>query len=94
MITIWRYSLRICDAQVVDIPTGGKVLCVAHRQGTRDDIDMWVLVDDGPPATEARVFRVFGTGHPVEADGELVHLGTCQVLDGAAVFHVFEELQR
>jgi hypothetical protein len=93
MSTIWRYSLRIRDAQVVDIPAGGKVLSVAHRQDTDHDIDMWVLVDDGPPAAEARMFRVFGTGQPVEADSELVHLGTCQVQGGAVVFHVFEELQ-
>jgi hypothetical protein len=69
------------------MPSQAKVLCVQTQGGIPH---IWAEVEtDNAPVV--RKFRVVGTGHAMPAVG-LQYLGTYQVLDGALVWHVYEEL--
>lgn len=63
-------------------PTGG----ILHV-GMQRTVTIWVTVDTAAPKV-TRVFRVFGTGHPIPDDW--LPVGTC--FDGPFVWHVFERL--
>ncbi len=88
MATIWKFPLLL-GRRVIEMPRHARVLTVQVQHGTPY---LWVLVNPDA-ATAPRIFRVFGTGHPVEFpedDGDYV--GTFQLQGGALVFHVFEQL--
>lgn len=67
------------------MPTGAEILHV----GVQGHIAyIWALVDPDE-RIEARSFRVYETGHPI--DGDLGrHIGSFTMLGGALVWHVFE----
>ncbi len=83
---IWKFPLEQTSEQVISVPTGTKMLCVAVQNGV---VCLWGQVD--PEAKgEKRLVRVFGTGHPMPDDpGEYV--GTFLLSAGALVFHVYSE---
>ena len=86
MKTIWKYPVPITDSFTLALPQGARPLAF-QVQGTTPTL--WCLVD---PTAELvkRIFRVCGTGNPIEFDGlgRERHLGTIQ-LDGF-VWHLFE----
>jgi hypothetical protein len=49
----------------------------------------WAIVDS-ERNYEERFFVVVGTGHPAPFENKGRYLGTCQQLDGALVWHLFE----
>lgn len=84
MKTIWKWILPIDG--MISAPIGAKVLDVQSQDG---EPCLWLLVDPSGCKVD-RKFTTYGTGHQVPDDpGEYV--GTYQLLDGALVFHVFEE---
>jgi hypothetical protein len=89
MKTIWKYDtgLRALDNTIgFAMPEGAKVLSVGNQH---QRLCLWVEVDDqGKP--ESRAFCVRGTGHPLTGDeGEFI--GSVIFMDGALVFHVYEQ---
>ncbi len=83
---IWKYSL-LFPLSILSIPRGGKIVAL---QAQREHPCIWVEVD--PEATtEARGFRVYGTGHEIPDEG-VEYVGTYQ--DGAFVWHVYEEVTK
>jgi len=87
MRTIWKYQFDTTDSFGLQIPEGAEILSVQVQHGKPC---MWVLVDKDKPVVQRR-FRVYGTGHPIEAVG-LTFLGTYQVCNGDLIFHVFEHI--
>ena len=85
-MTIWKYAVPVEDMFTQAMPRGAKVLAV---QVQNDDPQMWALVNEDEPPCE-RVFRVVGTGYPVEMG--LEYVGTFQLYGGRLVFHLFESI--
>lgn len=84
MKAILKFPLDVTDSQVIVMPEGAAILCV---QAQHDNICLWALVTPNRPR-EKRVFRIHGTGHPCDEEGN--YIGTVQTADGAFVWHVFE----
>lgn len=88
MKKIYKYDVRMREEFVVMLPIGAEILSV-QTQGSDGEPKMWVLVD--PDANlETRRFRIFGTGHEIDAQLALQFIATFQVDDGHLVFHLFE----
>jgi hypothetical protein len=85
MRTIWKYQLEVAGLSILQIPKGGKILCV---QTQNEQPCVWVDVDSEAP-TETRWFKIFGTGHKMEIN-EGKYIGTFQLSNGSLVFHLFE----
>ena len=85
MRTIWKFAV-FPGRFFHDMPQGAQVLDVQVQDG---EPQLWALVD---PAleTEARWFRVFGTGQSVP-DATLRYVGTFQLEGGMLVLHLFSE---
>ncbi len=93
MKTIWKFPFAVSDMVAIEMPSGAKILHVEVQPASslveRSQPCLWALVD--PEAKKClRSFYIFGTGHSLgpRAD-DLRHVGT--FLDGAFVWHVFEE---
>jgi hypothetical protein len=88
MRTIWKYPLHLDDMQRVRFRKDAKILSV-QIQG--EDLCLWVMVDSDAKE-EWRTIAIFGTGHEIPKDLNLLHIGTVQHYDGKLVWHVFEVL--
>lgn len=83
MTTIWKYDFQIKDGeQRQSIPRDAQVLTVAEQNGL---LCAWALVVPGRQL-EQRVFRIHGTGHPVDPND--IYLGTAHI--APFVWHLFE----
>jgi hypothetical protein len=86
MPVIWKFELKLQDAQDVQMPRCAKVLSVQKRGA---GLCLWARVDPDMPK-EIRSFAIIGTGHPYGSIG-LEYLATVQDGDyGDVVWHVFE----
>lgn len=81
--TIYKYTLPLADATVLQMPDGAKVLSV---QIQARQICLWAMVDPSHPLV-GRSFSIRGTGQPILWDND-TYIGTVQ-LDGF-VWHIFE----
>ena len=81
--SVWKFSVPVDDASVIEMPHGAKLLSVANQ---RETICLWAAVDTRAPKVGRRI-QVCGTGHPLPL-GEFV--GTVVLHRGALVFHVFD----
>lgn len=90
MKTIWKFPLRITDAQTIEMPDGAEIL-TAQFQG--DELCLWVMVDSEKPKRE-RVIEIFGTGNPIWVDMGVQRkfIATAQQPDMPLVWHIFESL--
>ena len=90
MRTIWKYTLRVTDEQVIEAPEGAVALSVA-MQG--EALVLWMEVSPNRQPTRYRVY-VRGTGHPLGAASraDVRYVGTTQ--EGALVWHVYVEADR
>lgn len=82
---IWKFLLEVTESQIVNMPTGARLLSVQLQFGSPM---LWAMVD--PLAQmEPRSIVTLGTGNPFSG---IVggYLGTYQLSGGALVFHVFE----
>lgn len=70
----------------------GNVVLVAQQNSYQDFPAVWIErpVDGGSPNTMAtQEYRIFGTGHPIDARG-LEHVGSA--ICGPYVWHVYREV--
>lgn len=86
MKVIWKYPFKVADALVVRMPKGARILSV-QMQGVLPCL--WALVDEDAKR-EGRLFRVFGTGNPFDAE-DGAYIGTFQ--ERGLVWHLFEVTQ-
>ena len=88
--TIWKFPVPTRDERAaLEMPKGARILTV-QTQGLDERPELWALVDPGANR-EIRIFRTYGTGHPIDHDpGEYV--ATYQIHSVGLVFHVFEQL--
>lgn len=80
--TIYKYPFQITDKFSLDLPFGAKILgaFVQHDQPC-----LWALVQPNVGETQKRVFRIFGTGHPVPINLSLRHIATFPQLNGRLI---------
>jgi len=90
MRTIWKFALTVADSQVIEMPREAKILS-AQMQG--ESLSLWAEVIPERARTK-RIIEVYGTGHTIEDDADLIFIGTVQMLGGQLIFHVFERLSR
>ena len=87
MKTIWKYTIPVLDIFSLELPQGAKILTVQEQHGNPQ---IWVLVNSDK-TLETRIFRLVGTGHPIEIeDSKLEYIGTVQVVGGSFIGHLFE----
>jgi hypothetical protein len=78
---IYRYEVPV-DDKWHEVALSGDIVHVASRR--RGVVEFWVHQTHS--GLVARVFRVYGTGHPLPAG--MIHRGTA--LDGPLVWHLME----
>jgi hypothetical protein len=78
MKTIYKYTLKAVDDQLIKIPTG-------------DNAMLWAAVDPELPV-ENRHIRIRRTGDKLTDD--LVYISTYQMKNGELVFHAFEVVNK
>jgi hypothetical protein len=86
--TIWKYELAPMGVTSLDMPAGSLVLHVGEQLGVPV---LWALVEPSREI-ERRTVRVYGTGHPITADGLGRYVGTVQMASGL-VWHVFGDVE-
>ncbi len=86
MLQVFKYSVPTTDEFTLELPKDGKIL---HFGEQADSLCIWVLVD-AQASTESRTFRLAGTGHPIETEGRLDHIGCVTNHRGAFVWNLFE----
>jgi hypothetical protein len=90
MKTVHKFPLDTMGRQQVELPRGAEILTV---QAQHNVPTIWAIVDPEAPK-QTRTFAIYGTGHrmaELEMGAERKYIGTFQQLDGALVFHLFEE---
>lgn len=83
MKKIWKYSVQAMQSTVLQLPPDAKVVRFAPQDGK---LCVWVeyVVDDQFPI--ARVFDIFGTGHPFPDTARYV--ASCE--NGPYIWHLYE----
>lgn len=88
MRMIYKYPFPVDDLIVIGTHRSAELLSVQDQRGM---LCFWFLVDTDEPLTNYR-YRVYGTGHQIDVPALLLtHRATVQQLDGAWVWHVFED---
>lgn len=80
MKKIFKYEMSIKEKQVIELPTGAKIIRV-------DDVDgkffLWAIVntpiEDEEIETETRFLEFYKTGQPIQNESELIYLGFCKL---------------
>ena len=86
VLQVWKFPVKIEDEIEIEMPRHARIIAF---QAQRDEPCLWVLVDP-TEEREKRQFRLVGTGHPISGRRPLIHVGTCQMLGGSLVWHLFE----
>lgn len=84
MLTVHKYTLSN-TRNVIRLPAGAEILSFGAQ---RDDVVMWVKLDDKAPLCEQYLFEIVGTGWEM-SDKPCTFKATVQT-QGGLVFHVFE----
>lgn len=84
--TVHKFVLLFKDDQSVEMPVGAQILCV---QNQREWLCIWALVDNQQAEYEIRSFKIYGTGHQINAMNEHNYIGSPQ-FEGGVVWHLFE----
>jgi len=91
MLTVYKYDVPIKDSFTLELPRTGSFLAF---QTQRDRPRIWLLVDPEDDRKIKREFRLAGTGRSIEEpEGNLHYRGTCQMHEGALVWHLFEVIR-
>lgn len=81
---VWKFPVPLLAGEATHrMPAGAQVVHVAGQDGTPT---VWAVVDPGSFMTEARTFRVVGTGQEIPGDAAYVGTAHC----GPYVWHVWE----
>lgn len=84
MQKILKYTLKVTDAQTVEMPRNADILCV---QAQRAQLTIWAVCGWDTPVVN-RKFHVYGTGSPLPEPTIGKYVGTVQI--GGFVWHVFD----
>lgn len=87
MKTIYKYPLEIKDEQIIDLPPNHTILSV---QMQNDVLCLWALVEPSNYMTTEVKIRIYGTGHPVDEEGEFLGTFQDERMNGYFVGHVFK----
>lgn len=87
MKVVWKYAIPIEDDFTIEMPNNAQILKIDMQAG---EPYLWTLADALRISTK-RYFKLVGTGHPFDDNGYW-YVGTFQLLEGAAVFHLFEKV--
>lgn len=101
MQIIYKYALENAFPVEIMIPAGAQILTVqiqevpaTHQHGDQvryeKVITLWARVDS-EAQKETRIFKLFGTGHPIDDLAKYVYVGTFQ--DAPFVWHLFEAIE-
>lgn len=89
MRTIHKQVLQIADEQTIQVPIGTANMYVGTQRG---DVCMWYMCDPDNEYQDITI-RIYGTGHPIEEDVNLLrYLGTAMTEGGRFVWHVFNDV--
>lgn len=83
MRTVYQFAVLLDGDNIVELNRSAGIIHV----GMQNMVTFWAVVDPEAPKVR-RVFRLFGTGHPVPDD--YVPVGS--VFDGPFVWHLFERV--
>lgn len=86
MREVWKFEIAPFDYNSILMPKDSEILTV-QTQG--ESIQIWALCDPNLQKEE-RIFRIAGTGHPINDNDELHYINTFQLNNGKLIFHVFE----
>ena len=85
MLTIHKYQFEISGRVEIEMPVGASVLTIQLQD---DKPTVWAMVET-TYSMEARVFRIYGTGHKLDMFAtEGRYLGTIQ--ESGFAWHIFE----
>lgn len=88
MSEIWKFALQVVKEQEVKMPAGAQILCVQPQYGNNPCL--WALVN--PEAKlEPRKIQIVHTREEM-SEGVGIYIGTCQLLNGKLVLHMFDML--
>ena len=100
MNAIYKYPIDVTDLQEVEFPQGARILAVQVQKSTggmlgpleNETVCLWAMSRTDESKTVRRMFRIFGTGKPIDEDpADLDYIGTVQT--GPFVWHVFERTE-
>ncbi len=83
---IYKYTLAICDYQLIQLPEDAMVISVCEQYG---NIVVYAIVNSQTYKTDEFEFRIHGTGHLLECLDGWSFLGTIKLAGGTLIFHVF-----
>lgn len=84
---IWKQQIDPTDFQTLLIPQGAEILSC---QVQNEIPQLWFKCNPDNEK-EARIIRIFGTGHrELNPNETLEFIDTIQLMGGSLVFHVFE----
>ena len=86
MITIWKKELETTDIQLVEMPLDAELLTAQVQNET---LNLWFKVDTEKLKVNREIF-IYGTGNPIPDNVNAVYVATYQLLNGNAIFHVFD----
>ncbi len=89
MKSVYKYSLTYNGIDTIEMPVGSKIIHVDVQHGA---VRLWVLINKEEKGVEKRIFRIYGTGHDIDDNLKLLHIGSCLTNEGTLVWHVFEEI--
>lgn len=88
---VFKYPIPVPlfgDIFTIYLPFGAEIL---HFAAQGDNLCLWCLVDPAEKNTKQRLFHVAGTGHEIEGmSPNWKFIGTCLMLGGALVWHLWE----
>lgn len=85
---VWKYDLKHEVVNILSLPRGAKVLCAQLQKGS---VSLWVEIPNTDnQAAEKRAFHIVGTAQNLP-DKATKYIGTVQVENGYAAWHVYEE---
>lgn len=86
MKSIYKYGVEIADSFQIDMPENAEILTCQTQNGKPF---LWAIIKKDVPL-KTRVFRVLGTGHPINTTEGLKYINTFQMQAGYLIFHIFE----
>jgi hypothetical protein len=97
MKTILKFTINAADG-TIQMPPGAKVIFVGHQPERMSvaQIGLWAeceISEHGFNAgddAEWRNFIIFGTGHPITKQHQLIYVGSA--ICGQYVWHVYEQV--
>ena len=85
MRTVWKFPFPVQGSFTLQVPGKDAPILLAECQD--GEPCLWIEVDSDEAPSE-RHFRLFGTGHLIPPDKQLVHRGSFQ--KGLFVWHLYE----